>query len=161
MPHIFDATLGMMIVALLFVVVSAVISFVRCCSHASKPIFKIIVIITLTLSLLFTLVSVVYFALSVPKEMCKGSSGRLEAPNPCTNFIGTRTEGPDLFNSTTTDSFKTTTTMKWGGIGWAIAIPPLFFTLLAIIISAISKDKQHDHSYSHLDEEGNTPNVLQ
>eukprot|EP01118_Nematostelium_gracile_P009463 TRINITY_DN3196_c0_g1_i6.p1 TRINITY_DN3196_c0_g1~~TRINITY_DN3196_c0_g1_i6.p1 ORF type:complete len:170 (-),score=33.47 TRINITY_DN3196_c0_g1_i6:78-542(-) len=154
MPHIFDATLGMMIVALLFVVVSAVISFVRCCSHASKPILKLVVLVTLALSLLFTFVSVVYFAVAIPAEMCNGSDGLLEAPNPCTNFIGTRTDGPD--------SFKTTTTMKWGGIGWAIAIPPLFFTLLAILISAISKDEQHaNHSYFHLHKKGNTPNVLQ
>eukprot|EP01118_Nematostelium_gracile_P005340 TRINITY_DN1681_c0_g1_i7.p1 TRINITY_DN1681_c0_g1~~TRINITY_DN1681_c0_g1_i7.p1 ORF type:complete len:227 (-),score=34.39 TRINITY_DN1681_c0_g1_i7:45-725(-) len=144
--HIFNSTLGMMIVAVIFAVVSIVISFIRCCSKHSKPILKIVIIVTLALSLLFTFVSVVYFAVALPKEFCKmnpyaASSG----PNTCTNFIGSDTQhGIDTEYSQTA---------SWGGAGWAVAIPALLFTLISLILSAIAKDdhSHHDHDdYSRL-----------
>eukprot|EP01118_Nematostelium_gracile_P008425 TRINITY_DN2792_c0_g3_i2.p2 TRINITY_DN2792_c0_g3~~TRINITY_DN2792_c0_g3_i2.p2 ORF type:complete len:213 (+),score=46.24 TRINITY_DN2792_c0_g3_i2:918-1556(+) len=136
LPHVFDATLGMMVVALLLTIVSVAISFVRCCSKHSKSMLKIIVIVTLALSLLFTFVSVVYFAVALPKEFCTSTYSKTDGPNPCTNFIGSRQEGVGFASATTT----------WGGAGWGIAIPPLLFTLLAIIFSAISRDEHGIHS---------------
>eukprot|EP01118_Nematostelium_gracile_P008429 TRINITY_DN2792_c0_g3_i6.p1 TRINITY_DN2792_c0_g3~~TRINITY_DN2792_c0_g3_i6.p1 ORF type:complete len:220 (+),score=45.53 TRINITY_DN2792_c0_g3_i6:900-1559(+) len=134
LPHVFDATLGMMVVALLLTIVSVAISFVRCCSKHSKSMLKIIVIVTLALSLLFTAVSVIYFAVAVPKELCKGSLDDTGKDTPCSKFIGSQTDSESALG------INVSATVAWGGAGWAVAIPAIFFTLLALIFSAISKD---------------------
>eukprot|EP01118_Nematostelium_gracile_P006565 TRINITY_DN2116_c0_g1_i1.p1 TRINITY_DN2116_c0_g1~~TRINITY_DN2116_c0_g1_i1.p1 ORF type:complete len:242 (+),score=58.78 TRINITY_DN2116_c0_g1_i1:58-726(+) len=127
--HVFNATLGMMIVSILSLTVAVGLSFVRCCSKSSV-LKRNVAIGATAFSFLFTFISIIYFAKAVPKaQNCSDSDA--DASKVCSDLYGSYSIGDTSFGASG----------AWGGVGWAIAIPTAFFTLITLILFAVSRDE--------------------